>query len=101
VKPGRTTHRNQPRLPANQDRRPAQQRAAGIEPTLDCIPAAIASAEAEQNRPQKPGLYRFYLAHAWSTTLLPDGAYHLEVEASDLHGNKGSLQLPFALANDL
>ena len=33
--------------------------------------------------------------------MLPDGPYHLEVEASDLHGNKGSLQLPFTLTNDL
>jgi hypothetical protein len=54
-----------------------------------------------QNRPGKPGLYRFCLAHTWSTTALPDGSYHLEVEASDLRGNKGSLQLGFTLANDL
>jgi len=54
-----------------------------------------------QNRPGKPGLNRFYLAHTWSTTLLPDGTYHLEAEASDLYGNRGSLQLPFTLANDV
>ncbi len=54
-----------------------------------------------QNRAGKPGLYRFYLAHTLSTTLLPDGAYRLEVEASDLHGNKGSLRLPFTIANDV
>ena len=36
-----------------------------------------------------PGLYRFFLAHTWSTRLLPDGGYRLEVEASDLYGNKG------------
>ena len=54
-----------------------------------------------QNRPGKPGLYRFHLAHTWTTSVLPDGPYHLEVEASDLHGNKGNLQLPFTLTNDL
>jgi hypothetical protein len=54
-----------------------------------------------QNRPGKPGLYRFFLAHTWSTGLLPDGPYHLEVEASDLFGNTGGLQLPFRLVNDL
>ena len=54
-----------------------------------------------QNRAGKPGLFRFYLAHTWSTKLLPDGPYHLEVEASDLYGNKGGLQLAFTLANDL
>ena len=54
-----------------------------------------------QNRPGKPGLYRFYLAHTWSTTVLPDGEYRLEVEASDLRGNTGTLKLPFAVANDV
>jgi hypothetical protein len=54
-----------------------------------------------QNRPGKPGLYRFYLAHTWSTRTLPDGNYDLEVEASDLYGNRGTLVLPFALVNDL
>jgi len=54
-----------------------------------------------QNRPGKPGLYRFYLAHTWSTRLFPDGSYRLEVEASDLYGNRGMLALPFTLVNDL
>ena len=54
-----------------------------------------------QNRPGKPGLYRFYLAHTWSTRMLADGDYELEVEASDLYGNRGMLALPFALVNDL
>jgi len=43
----------------------------------------------------------FFLAHTWTTTLLPDGNYHLEVEASDLRGNKGGLALPFTLANNV
>ena len=55
----------------------------------------------KQNRAGKPGLYRFYLAHTWSTRLLPDGNYRLEVEASDLYGNRGTLELPFTLVNDL
>ena len=54
-----------------------------------------------QNHAGKPGVYRFYLAHTWSTQLLPDGAYVLEVEALDLAGNTGSLRLPFTLANGL
>ena len=54
-----------------------------------------------QNRVGKPGLYRFYLAHRWSTTLLDDGRYHLEVEAIDLRGNKGRLHLPFTIANNV
>ena len=54
-----------------------------------------------QNRAGKPGLYRFSLAHTWSTRLFPDGSYRLEVEASDLYGNRGMLELPFTLVNDL
>jgi hypothetical protein len=33
--------------------------------------------------------------------MLADGDYELEVEASDLYGNRGMLALPFALVNDL
>jgi hypothetical protein len=54
-----------------------------------------------QNRAGKPGLYRFYLAHRWSTTLLADGNYRLEVEASDLYGNTGDFHRPFTIANNL
>ena len=31
----------------------------------------------------------------------PTGTTELEVEASDLHGNSGTLVLPFTLVNDL
>jgi hypothetical protein len=54
-----------------------------------------------QNRAGTPGLYRFYLAHTWSTTLFPDGAYHLDVEAVDLRGNRGRRTLAFTIANDV
>jgi len=54
-----------------------------------------------QNRSGRPGLYRFYLAHTWSTTLLEDGVYQLDVEAIDLRGNKGSRQLRFTIANNV
>jgi hypothetical protein len=54
-----------------------------------------------QNRAGAPGLYRFYLAHTWSTRLLRDGNYRLEVEASDVRGHTGRLDLPFAIVNDL
>ena len=49
----------------------------------------------------KPGLYRFYLAHTWSSTVLEDGHYDLEVEATDLSGNQGRLRQPFTITNDL
>ena len=54
-----------------------------------------------QNHAGEPGLYRFYLAHTWSTTTLADGSYELQVEAFDLAGNSGSLSKPFTIANDV
>ena len=54
-----------------------------------------------QNHAGAPGLYRFYLAHTWTTTTLPDGSYRLEVEASDLAGNIGSLTKRFTIANNV
>ena len=54
-----------------------------------------------QNRAGTPGLYRFYLAHTWSTRLLADGPYRLEVEASDVRGNVGRRALLFTIANDV
>jgi hypothetical protein len=54
-----------------------------------------------QNRAGSAGLYRFYLAHTWSTDLLPDGRYRIEVEASDLSGNVGTLAATFTIVNGL
>ena len=62
---------------------------------------AVYAKGTRQNHAGKPGLYRFYLAHTWSTQRLPDADYQLEVEASDLAGNTGSLRAPFRLANKL
>jgi hypothetical protein len=63
--------------------------------------ARIYAPGTRQNHAGEPGLYRFYLAHTWSTTTLPDGNYELEVEASDLAGNKGALSKAFTIANDV
>lgn len=62
---------------------------------------AIYAPETRQNHAGEPGRYRFFLARTWSTQLLPDGTYDLEVEALDLAGNAGSLRLPFTIANGL
>ena len=63
--------------------------------------ARIYAPGTRQNRAGNPGRYRFYLAHRWSTNLLPDGHYLLDVDATDLYGNKGSRQLPFTIANNI
>lgn len=62
---------------------------------------AIYAPETRQNHAGEPGRYRFFLARTWSTQVLPDGTYDLEVEALDLAGNAGSLRLPFTIANGL
>ena len=62
---------------------------------------AIYAPGTRQNRAGAPGVYRFFLAHTWSTELLRNGAYVLEAEARDLAGNTGSFELPFVVANGL
>jgi hypothetical protein len=54
-----------------------------------------------QNHAGEPGLYRFFLAHTWSTELLADGSYKLQVEARDLAGNTGTRTTPFVVANNV
>jgi hypothetical protein len=52
-----------------------------------------------QNRPNRPGLYAYYVLHDWNTTALANGPYRFEVAASDTRGNIGTRVLPFVVAN--
>ena len=52
-----------------------------------------------QNRAGKPGRYRFFVAHTWSTKLLPDGNYRLEAEVADERRNSARAGLDFTIAN--
>jgi hypothetical protein len=52
-----------------------------------------------QNRPFRPGKYRFYLARGWSSSSLPDGRYAVRVVASDGHGNSVEHEQPFMVVN--
>lgn len=54
-----------------------------------------------QNHKNRPGLYRFYLAHTWDTRRWPDGDYRLEVEASDMAGNSTHAALALTFGNAL
>jgi hypothetical protein len=52
-----------------------------------------------QNKPNHVGRLRFYVAHGWTTSLLLDGLYRLEVAAADVHGNRAVAALPFTVRN--
>jgi len=52
-----------------------------------------------QNHPNHPGRYRVYLAHAWNTAAAPNGRYRVEVEASDIRGNKAIAAFPLTVVN--
>ncbi len=60
---------------------------------------AVYAPGTRQNRPNKPGRYRFYVARGWNTRRLANGLYRLEVSAADAHGNRALAALPFTIAN--
>jgi hypothetical protein len=70
---------------------------------LTMLPAAIFdriyAPGTRQNHPGEPGVYRFYLGRTWTTRLLPNGDYRIEVEASDIDGNKALAKQPITIQN--
>ena len=52
-----------------------------------------------QNKPNRPGAYRFWLTQSLDTQNLPDGIYWIEVQASDLSGASGESELQITVAN--
>jgi murein DD-endopeptidase MepM/ murein hydrolase activator NlpD len=59
----------------------------------------IYAAGTYQNKPHRPGQYIFWLAHGLDTTGLPNGAYTLEVIASDTRNNVGTATVALTIAN--
>jgi hypothetical protein len=53
-----------------------------------------------QNHPNKPGLFRFWLARRFDTRSHPDGNYQLVVEAADIRGNTSTSQLALTFVNN-
>jgi hypothetical protein len=53
-----------------------------------------------QNKPNKPGLFRFWVARGFDTTPFPDGDYRLDVEAADTRGNASRGHLVLDLVNE-
>lgn len=52
-----------------------------------------------QNKARRPGNYVYYLAHAWDSRVVPNGAYVLEVSAADTRRNAGTAAVPFTVSN--
>ena len=52
-----------------------------------------------QNRPNRPGKYRFYLAHDWHSFDLKNGEYTVQVLATDSAGNHVRYASRFVVSN--
>jgi hypothetical protein len=52
-----------------------------------------------QNRPNRAGTYRFYLAQGWASGELRNGSYAVEVRVVDTYGNQARSSWPFVVAN--
>lgn len=50
-------------------------------------------------RPNRPGLYRFWVAPRLDTRVYRDGRYVVRVRVADAHGNATSASLPITIAN--
>ena len=57
------------------------------------------AADTRQNHPASPVATCFILAHDWNSRAFPNNRYNLEVQAADIHGNRVSSMLPFAIRN--
>jgi murein DD-endopeptidase MepM/ murein hydrolase activator NlpD len=53
-----------------------------------------------QNKPNRPGDYRFWLAPSLDTTSLPDGTYYVDVQALGTRGTVGEGTLALGVVND-
>jgi hypothetical protein len=51
-----------------------------------------------QNRAGKPGVYRYYLARSWNTSVLAPGAYTIKVVARSTGGKKATATAPLEIA---
>jgi murein DD-endopeptidase MepM/ murein hydrolase activator NlpD len=52
-----------------------------------------------QNKAHRPGRYVYWIAHAFDTTAFSDGAYSLQVFASDTRHNVGTATVGLTIAN--
>jgi Peptidase family M23 len=60
---------------------------------------AVYAPGTEQNHPNAPGLYHFWLRRGFDTRAFADGDYVLEVEASDVRGNPRTADVALTIGN--
>jgi hypothetical protein len=60
---------------------------------------AVYAPGTKQNHPGRPGQYRYYLAHGWSSSALRDGSYAVEIRASDTRRNMVVARMRFTVDN--
>jgi hypothetical protein len=69
------------------------------------LPAArfdeVYAAGTRQNKANRPGLLRYYVARRFDSRAFENGGYRVDVEASDVHGNRARAHLPFRIRNRL
>jgi hypothetical protein len=69
--------------------------------TREALPStrfsSVYAAGTRQNRGHRVGRYRFYLVHAFNTSVLGRSAYELQVSALDIRGNEMVKSVPFAI----
>jgi hypothetical protein len=52
-----------------------------------------------QNKPNRPGQYRFWLTESLDSTTLPNGVYWIDVQATNMRGEVGENMLAVTIAN--
>jgi Peptidase family M23 len=68
-------------------------------PASDVNFDAVYAPDTRQNHPNTPGLFHFWLKRGFDTSRHPDGAYMVEVEASDTRGNPNTGNLAVTFVN--
>lgn len=70
-----------------------------LEPQSDF--SAVYAPGTYQNKPNRPGDYRFWLTPSFDTTAVPNGAYFVDVQAANISGQVGDDSIAITIANAL
>jgi hypothetical protein len=60
---------------------------------------AVYADGSRQNRPGRPGRYRYRIVPGWDSRAVPDGRYHVQVQAADSRDNTAQAGRTFTVAN--